>query len=212
MRTLTGIQVRPRHASEFDRRIRCLKPALVRDILILVDAMPASRDSLNRYLFSAFDLDKADRSLVMSYEDYLAIYSDQISNFFFSSTEDEVEYSRRKSVLEGIFGTRAKTFIRKKIASRSNPRVSTEPELVLAVPEHTIIEVAAQEPETEYQPVDEGQLWSYVLEQKDADLIVKEIKRIYGDVVNDPTDILAECSKLGIPKLTAKIRRSYIFK
>jgi len=214
MKKLTGVQIRPRHAAEFDRRVNSLKPAMVRDIVVLLDSLPSSKDALNRYLFSSFDLDKADRSLVMTYEDYLAIYSDQASNFFFSSTEDSEEYNRRKLILEKMFGTRARTLIRKKISPRK--KAVTE-EIVLTVPEHTVstavdnsapVDTKAEETEL----VDEDSLWDYILSQKDSEQLIKELKRLYEDLVEDPSAVLEDCNRLGIVKFTTRVRRSYIFK
>jgi hypothetical protein len=220
VKKLTGVQIRPKNPSEFDRRISVLKPAMIRDIVQMLDSLPNSREDLTRYLFSSFDLDKSDRSLVMNYEDYVAIYGPQLGTFFFSSLEAPEEYARRKVVLESKFGTRARLLLRKKIRTkRSVALASQSTEVVLAVPEHTVIEESsgpelpiAETSEVEEVTVDEDSLWSYILEQKDADQLIKELKRVYGDLVNDPSDILIECSKLGITKFTTKIRRSYIFK
>jgi hypothetical protein len=214
MRKLSGIQIRPRHAAEFDRRVNSLKPSMVRDIVVLLDSLPSSRDALNRYLFSSFDLDKADRSLVMTYEDYLAIYSDQVSNFFFSSTEDSEEYNRRKLILEKMFGTRARTLVRKKISPRK--KAVTE-EIVLAVPEHTLstavdISAPVDTKAEAAELVDEDSLWDYVLSQKDSEQLIKELKRLYEDLVEDPSAVLEDCNRLGIAKFTTRVRRSYIFK
>jgi hypothetical protein len=215
-----GIQIRPRHASEFDRRIRSLNSLIIKDIKSMLGNLPSSKADLHKKLFEVFELHNAERSLVMNYEDYLQIYGTHLSAFFFSSTESAAEFERRKDILVELFGAKAKVLLRKKIAARKTTNVAAtagglfEELIPSAVAEHTV-EVVTTRPASEVESrieLEEEDLWESLTNQRDAKELLEQVKRYYPEVVEDPSAVIAEAGRIGLDRFVAKMRRSYIFK
>ena len=165
--------------------------------------------------------------------EYISRINKGLSSFFFSSYETEEELSRRSLALIDALGNNAEWFLRTK---RVKPNV-TEEKVAIAEDSITVEEAKVQATSKEVcddlrhiadlysdmesklnnkdissvAKVSESELWLEIQKQEDFKQLRSEIKSMFPEVIEDPSNIVALANKIGINDLLARVRRSYFF-
>ncbi len=218
-RTKTLVTIRP-DDQEFDRRIAMLRAGTTANSVLLgllsKNNPPASKQEIGKWLFDLFGLDNCKRSLVQSYKDFVEIYGTPVTQFFFTSSEDEAEKQRRCDALDECLGSYSKVFKRRtypissytaRLKATAGATVAETSEEVEEKPE-----VANAEVGKETTAVTEQELWDYIVSLENSKQILKELKALYPDVVEDPSEVIEIATKIGVVSLINKIRRSILFR
>lgn len=59
--------------------------------------------------------------------------------------------------------------------------------------------------------VSESELWLEIQKQEDFKQLRSEIRSMFPEVIEDPSEVMSLANKLGVDQLLARVRRSYIF-
>ncbi len=205
---------------EFDRRLSILKEHKkdVEEIIRTKKVGKHRNKSLKLLLAAVFGLlseslasRRGDKTRELAAVEYIEARYRALSSFFFSSYETDSELTRRSLALIDALGDNAELFLRtrrEKFSQASVPATQVVSEKAteavdIVTTESTIVKEAYS--------ISEDQIWEEMEKARDCAILKSEIKKMFPEVVEDPSGIIALANKLGTDKLLARVRRSYIF-